>query len=98
MSDARHGLPRPIGTELEPVAMGRPDRANALVQRMSGMGHNRRYKACCANDRFSIRKRTLCAAAPNDGTWPIPAVGAGRPLRLIGALGQAKPIPGRDSL
>ena len=61
-------------------------------------GHNRRYEACCANDRFSIRKRTLCAAAPNDGTWPIPAIGAGRPLRLTGALRQAKPIPGRDSL
>ncbi len=64
---------------------------------LHALGYNRRYDACCANDRFSIRKRTLCAAAPNDGTWPVPAVGAGRPLRLIGALRQAKPIPGRDS-
>jgi hypothetical protein len=23
-----------------------------------------------ANDRFLIRKRTLCATASNDGTWP----------------------------
>jgi hypothetical protein len=26
-----------------------------------------------ANERFLIRKRTFCATASNDGTWPIPA-------------------------
>jgi hypothetical protein len=26
-----------------------------------------------SNGRFLIRKRTFCAIASNDGTWPIPA-------------------------
>ena len=28
-----------------------------------------------ANDRFLIRKRTFCATASNDGTWPLADVG-----------------------
>jgi len=28
------------------------------------------------NDRFLFRKRTFCAIASNDGTWPFPAVQA----------------------
>ena len=37
---------------------------------MSVMGENRRNGIRGANDRFLIRKRTLCATASNDGTWP----------------------------
>ncbi len=39
---------------------------------MTTLGQNWRYKIRGANDRFLIHKRTFCATASNDGTWPIP--------------------------
>ena len=48
---------------------------------MTASGQNRRYEIRLANDRFLIRKRTFCATASNDGTWPFPAAQAMKSIR-----------------
>jgi len=40
----------------------------------SASGQNRRYVTHWTDDGLLIRKRTFCATASNDGTWPFLAV------------------------
>jgi len=61
-------------------ALSKANATNLTTGRVNGSAYRRkshkvrnastrRYEARCANDRFLIRKQTLCAATLNDGMW-----------------------------